>query len=166
MFYKKGIDITNAKQMFNFLKNHFQYYTMSSWNKVKSIANNVKLYNLDLDGDWSKALQYLQETDYFEIDQMLEDWEADHPNYVVGFNGHSGGYLVLCNKNNTNNILPDTITNFDTYEEFKEYLKEYWGGVKYYLENLRHYTKVVQDFDKLCDSIRALINDYITNKEV
>ena len=43
MFYKKGIDITNAKQMFEFLKGHYMYDTMNSWNGLKSIANNVKI---------------------------------------------------------------------------------------------------------------------------
>ena len=32
MFYKTGVDITNDKQMFNFLKDHFTYPTMNSWN--------------------------------------------------------------------------------------------------------------------------------------
>ena len=50
MFYKTGVDITNDKQMFNFLKNHFEYYTCNSWNGLRSVANNVKLYNLDLSG--------------------------------------------------------------------------------------------------------------------
>ena len=46
-FYKTGIDITNDKQMFNFLKNHFEYWTMNSWNRLSSVANKVKLYDLD-----------------------------------------------------------------------------------------------------------------------
>ena len=31
MFYKTGVDITNEKQMFNFLKGHTTYYTANSW---------------------------------------------------------------------------------------------------------------------------------------
>lgn len=27
MFYKKGLDITNTKQMFEFLRNHYMYDT-------------------------------------------------------------------------------------------------------------------------------------------
>ena len=48
MFYQKGVDISNTKSMFNFLNNHFTYDTMNSWNGLKSIANNVKVYNLNL----------------------------------------------------------------------------------------------------------------------
>ena len=31
MFYKTGVDIANTKSMWEFLHNHFQYYTMNSW---------------------------------------------------------------------------------------------------------------------------------------
>ena len=75
MFYKKGIDITNDKQMFNFLKDHYTYSTMNSWNGLHSIANNVKIYKLNLSGDCYNALALLQADDYFTINMMIEDWE-------------------------------------------------------------------------------------------
>ena len=68
MFYTKGIDITNDKQMFNFLKNHFQYYIT---NGTETIANNVKIYNLGLSGDCWTALTFLQVDDYFVVDMMV-----------------------------------------------------------------------------------------------
>ena len=71
MFYKKGIDITNAKQMFKFLRGHYMYDTMNSWNGLKSIANNVKIYNLKLDGDAWNALRYLEDDNYFNINMMI-----------------------------------------------------------------------------------------------
>lgn len=159
MFYKKGIDITNAKQMFEFLKSHYTYDTMNSWNGLKSIANNVKIYNLGLDGDHWNALRYLKDDNYFNINMMIEDWEAEHPNYTVGFNGRSGGYLVLYNKKGNGNVLPHVITDAEDYEAFKEDCTYYYGGVKYFLNELREYTKLVQDFDKLCDEIRNYVNE-------
>ena len=159
MFYKKGIDITNAKQMFKFLRGHYMYDTMNSWNGLKSIANNVKIYNLNLDGDAWNALRYLEDDNYLNINMMIEDWEAEHPDYTVGFNGRSGGYLVLYSKHNNRNVLPDEIIDYDNYEDFKDNLKEYWGGVKYFMDDLRFYTKLVQDFDKLCDEIRNYVNE-------
>jgi hypothetical protein len=158
MFYKKGIDISNTKEMYNFLKTHYTYDTMNSWNNLKSIANNVKIYNLNLDGDCWNALAYLQDDDYFTVNSMIEDWEVEHEGYTVGFNGRSGGYLVLYSKHHNRNILPDYILDSDTYEDFKEYVKDYWGGVKYVKQDLREYTKLVQDFDKLCDEIRDYVN--------
>ena len=77
-FYKKGIDITNDKQMFNFLKDHFTYYTMNSWNGLNSIANNVKVYKLQLDGDCYAVLDFLNNEEYFSINCMIEDYKLLH----------------------------------------------------------------------------------------
>ena len=154
MYYVKGIDITNDKQMFNFLKDHFQYYTMNSWNRSKSIANNVKLYKLGLSGDWTIVLDFLNNDDYFHINMMISDWEADHPNYKVGFNGRSGGYLVLYNDKGNGTILPDDIEECVDYEEYKRFCKEYYGSVKENRRDLIELVRLVQDFDKLCDQLR------------
>lgn len=157
-FYKTGLDITNDRQMFEFLKNHFEYYTMNSWNGLKSIANNVKVFNLGLDGDCYVALNLLQLDDYATINFMIEDWEYAHEGYCVGFSGRSGGYLVLGSNQHNGNILPDCIVDSSDYENFKNYVKDLWGGLKYYRPNLRDYVKLVQDFDKLCDEIREYVN--------
>lgn len=163
MFYKKGIDITNDKQMFNFLKDHYTYSTMNSWNGLHSIANNVKIYKLNLSGDCYNALALLQADDYFTINMMIEDWEADHKGYCVGFNGRSGGYLVLYNRNNNRGILPDEIDESVDYDEYKRWCKEYCGSVKSNRSDLVFYTKLVQDFDKLCDELRDYC-DELSNK--
>ena len=158
MFYQPGIDITNDKQMFNFLKDHFQYYTMNSWNRTKSIANNVKLYKLGLSGDWCAALDFLNDSSYDEINSMIEDWEFEHKGYKVGFNGRSGGYLVLYNDNNNGCILSDDIDNCEDYEEYKRYCTEFYGAVKYNRRDLVKMVKLVQDFDKLCDQLRDYVD--------
>lgn len=166
MYYKTGVDISNAKQMWNFLKGHYQYYTMNSWNGLKSIANNVKVYNLKLDGDYSTALSFLfDESDVgglnWQIREFVECFEAEHPGTIIFHNGRSGGYLVLGNRDNNKSILPDYVEDYDTYEDFKSEIKEFYhDSVKDYLYELRHYTKLVQDFDKLCDQLRDLVNEY------
>lgn len=158
MFYKTNIDICNDKQMFHFLKEHFRYDTMNSWNRLQSIANNVKIYNLNLDGDCWVALSMLNKDNYFAVNMMIEDWEDEHPNYKVGFNGRSGGYLVLYNKNDNQNVLPDYIVDGD-YEDYKQYIKDYYGTLKDNRSNLRYLTELVRDFDKLCDDIRDYVNE-------
>ena len=158
-FYKKGIDITNDKQMFNFLKDHFTYYTMNSWNGLNSIANNVKVYNLKLDGDCYAVLDFLNNEEYFSINCMIEDWELDHPGYSVGFNGRSGGYLVLYNSDNNRSVLPDDVYSSDDYEEYKAYCKDYYGSVKANRRDLVEAVKIVQSFDKLCDDLRDYCNE-------
>ena len=154
MFYQTGIDITNDKQMFNFLKNHFTYWTMNSWNRLESIANNVKMYNLGLYGDWSVALSSLEAGEYETLNWMINDWTREHPGYDVDFNGRNGGYLVLRNRENNLSILPDEINESADYEEYKRWCKDYLGSVKANRDDLVYYTKLVQSFDKLCDELR------------
>ncbi len=165
-FQASGVDITKVKSMYEFLIGHYTYYTMNSWNKEESIANDVKLYNLELEGDYGVALSYLfDEYDVgnlqWEIKDMIREWEKDHPNYQVGFNGRSGGYLVLYNKDNCRNVLPDWLTGFETYEKWKDYAKGYLVyNLKDIKPELQRYTQLVRDFDKLCDELRALVNEY------
>jgi hypothetical protein len=155
MFYKTGVDITNDKQMFNFLKEHFEYWTMSSWNRLQSIANNVKLYNLDLSGDWCVALSLLEAGEYDTISMLIQDWECENAGYEVAFNGRCGGYLVLTDRNSNSHVLPSWIIDNDTYEEYKAWCREeYCGSVKGNRDNLIYYTKLVQSFDRLCDELR------------
>lgn len=157
MFYKK-VNLNNDKEMFEFLDNHFTYYTMNSWNRLFSIANNVKIYNLNLEGDKWVALEMLRLENYSTINFLIKDWEDLHQGYNVGFNGRSGGYIILGNKKNNCNILPDHIADND-YEGYKEWCKDYQGNVKNNRYELQEYTKIVQDFDKLCDDIREYTND-------
>jgi hypothetical protein len=165
MFYKKGIDITNDKQMFNFLKEHFEYWTLNSWNGLESIANNVKVYNLELSGDWSVALSMLEAGGYDTISTLIHDWEYMHPGYVVSFNGRSGGYLVLTEKYANTHVLPDCILDSIDYDDYKEWCREeYCGTVKGHRHVLVEYTKLVQSFDKLCDQLRDFC-DYLSKQE-
>ena len=154
MFYQKGVDISNTKSMFNFINNHFQYYTMNSWNINKSIANNVKVYRLGLSGDCWAALNFLEADEYETLNFMLRDWEEKNPNYRVGFNGRSSGYLVLYNANNYQSIIPESLIGFDSYEDWKTSIHDYNEYVSDYKTMLIETTKIIQSFDKLCDELR------------
>lgn len=167
MFYTKGVDIASTKSMWNFLHNHPTYYTMNSWNRSKSIAHNVKLYNLDLDGDWTVVMRYLfDEADsgclQMNIDDMIREFEEKYPYYKVFFNGRSGGYIVLGSADNNGSVLPECVADYDTYEDFKEDVKSGWNGynVSDFNRELRDAVEIVREFDKLCDSLRELVNDY------
>ena len=50
MFYKE-VNVKNRGEMIAFLKNHFRYHTMNSWNRSTSYTNNIKLYNIDKPAD-------------------------------------------------------------------------------------------------------------------
>ena len=157
MFYN---EMKTLEEKFEYVKNHCMYYTMNSWNGAKSIANNVKIYNLKLDGDKWLAFDRLVENEYYVVNQMIKDWEYQNPNYTVGFNGSSGGYLVLYNKNNYRNVLYDIYDQ--TYEEALE--NESKEDLEYKVES--DY-KIVKSFDILCDDIREYVNklSIMTNEE-
>jgi hypothetical protein len=140
---------------------------MNSWNGQKSIANNVKLYNLNLDGDWTVAMKYLfDETDsgnlQMEIEDMIREFEEVNPYYKVFFNGSSGGYLVLGNADNNGSVLPECVADYDTYADFKEDVKSGWNNynVSDFDRELRDAVEIVRAFDRLCDSLRDLVNDF------
>ena len=85
--------------MIAFLKNHFRYNSMNSWNLSTSYANNIKLYNIDkpADIDSDSWLEMLDITDWQEkLSSLLEDFGEKH-NWLwqAGVNGRSGGYVVL-----------------------------------------------------------------------
>lgn len=163
MFYTYNVDICSVKSMWNFLKNHPTYYTSGS----RTIAHNVKLYNLKLDGYWYNVLRFLHDDMdvgclQLNIDEEIRDFEREYPGCGVYSAGRSGGYLVLHSSDSYRSVLPDCVDQFDTYEDFKEDSKIYGYKVSEYLYELRHTTEVVRAFDKLCDRLRDLCNDYST----
>jgi hypothetical protein len=165
MFYTTGVDIASTKSMWNFLHNHFTYYTMNSWNRSKSIAHNVKLYNLNLEGDWTVAMKYLfDEADagclQLYIDDEIRDFEEKYPWAKVFFNGRSSGYLVLGTKNNNGSVLPDCVTDYDNYEDFKADMKDQGYLVSDFDRELRDTVEIVREFDRLCDRLRDIVNGY------
>lgn len=165
MFYTPYVDISSPKSMWTFLHDHFTYSTLNSWNGLKSIANNVKLHRLKLEGDWCTALKFLNDSNdigdlQYIIQECIDEFVANHSMFRVYFNGRSGGYLVLYNKDNNKNVLPDCVTDYDSYEEFKEDIKSYGARVSDYTATLRAYTHLVREFDKLCDNLRDIVNEY------
>ena len=167
MFYTKGVDICNTKSMWNFLKNHYTYYTMNSCNRQESFAHNVKLYNLNLEGDWTVAMRYLfDNTDsgllQLAIEDEIREFEARNECYSVYFNGRSGGYLVLYDVALRGTVIPKCVSDYDTYKDFKEDVTAGWNGyrVSDFNRELREAVAIVREFDKLCDRLRDIVNDF------
>lgn len=165
MYYKE-VDYNNYEEMFNFLSGHFTYDTMNSWNNLRSIANDVKIWNLPVDSD--KALAALEEDEYFQINQTIKDWEEDHPGYEVEFNGRSGGYLVLTRSTSHAHVFANDFNypgDFDNYQDWKESVEEYYGSLDAYKEELLFEVKLVQEFDKLCDDLIEVLKDMIKERD-
>ena len=75
-----------------------RYYTMNSWNLSESMAYNLKVYNV-IDKKLQDKVYELMDVPYFYedyINPLIHDFDSEH-NYEwqAGFNGRSGGYLVL-----------------------------------------------------------------------
>lgn len=98
MYYKE-IDKRYKETLVKFLKKHFRYSTMNSWNKSTSYANNIKLYNIDkpddVDNDtWYGMLEINQWQE--KLSELLEDFGRKYEwQWQAGINGRSGGYVVL-----------------------------------------------------------------------
>jgi hypothetical protein len=85
-------------EMIAFLRGHFRYYTMNSWNRSKSYARNVKIYRLGLTHELEmKAYDFIETPGALEdITQIMHDFDENHDHvWQAGFNGRSGGYIVL-----------------------------------------------------------------------
>jgi hypothetical protein len=98
MFYKT-INLKKRGEMTAFLKKHFRYHTINSWNRSTSYANNIKLYEIDKPADIDNDAWWdmLGITTWQEkLSDLLEDFGRSH-NWLwqAGINGRSGGYVVL-----------------------------------------------------------------------
>ena len=96
-FYR-NVDKRSRKAMIEFLSSHFRYSTMNSWNRSSSYAHNLKVHSLGLDTEIQNRLYDLIQCRefYHPIDNLKYDFGDEH-NWLwqAGFNGRSGGYLVL-----------------------------------------------------------------------
>lgn len=163
MFFKE-VNKESAEDMFRFIKEHYSYFTHNSWNKNQSIANNVKLYNLDLKHSIDEALETLYRDDYETINFEIHEWEKAHPSFLLGFNGRSSGYLVLYHKDGyiTHNALSDTFSyspaDYERFEDWKAEVLDAYDSIDLYLPQLVEQVELVQDFDRFCDHLVEVVD--------
>ena len=96
--FSKRVDKRSRAEMTAYLSGHFRYNTMNSWNRSTSYACNMKLHKLGLDRETEDKLwDMIQVPEFYErLNERIEDFNRQH-NYLwqAGWNGRSGGYLVL-----------------------------------------------------------------------
>jgi hypothetical protein len=91
----------NKQQMIAFLVSHSRYWTMSSHNLAHSYARNVKLRNLSFPSEAVRNTAYdlLNVEGSFDesgVNDTLREFGETHDfEWQMGFNGRSGGYIVL-----------------------------------------------------------------------
>jgi len=97
--YYRAVDKRSRRAMTTFLRDHFRYHTMNSWNQSTSYANCIKLHhvtkpsNIDDDTWW----QMLEIPEWHEmLGDLLDDFGNNHNwTWPAGINGRIGGYVVL-----------------------------------------------------------------------
>ena len=168
MFYKKNINISHPKEIYNFILNHFTYCMNNSGSGKLTIANNVKIYNLDLKCDKEKALDIaFNDIEYADAaNELIDAFIIRHnSDYSIYFNGRSYGYICLVKQDSysssDSSILPDYIYNRYDYNTFKS---------KYYINReyedvLRPLYEVIRDFDKLCDELQRILEERVLEEE-
>ena len=74
-----------------------RYYTMNSWNQATAPAYNLKIYNVINKKLQDKVFGLMEcEELWEEIRWRISDFNENNDyDYQAGFNGRSGGYLVL-----------------------------------------------------------------------
>jgi len=92
------VDKRSRKAMTAYLQGHYRYNTMNSWNRSTSYAHNMKVHNLGLDRETANKLYDLMQCGNFydTINDLIVNFGEEHGySWQAGFNGRSGGYLVL-----------------------------------------------------------------------
>lgn len=185
--YFQKVNTRSRKAMVEFLENHFRYDTMNSWNNSTSYANKVKVSSCIPAEYQSKVYEMMEAEGFYDnLNWLLEDFDMQHDyRFQVGFNGRSGGYIVLYEGFKEEKII-FTFENTDSYNgrdyadgygwmdiaEAKEkglykkkiYKTGTWSGrsidqredfSEWDMDSLKSRVKLVQELDRLCDDIVA-----------
>lgn len=97
-FFWESVDKRSRRAMVDFLTEHFRYWTGNSWNRSSSYACNMKIHRLGLDGETvDRLFDLIQVPAFFNRLQRLTHLFDERHQYrwQAGWNGRSGGYLVL-----------------------------------------------------------------------
>ena len=90
----------SKKDMIEYLKSHYRYNTMNSWNGSTSYANNIKIHGGQLnltkaERDACYDMLDMPEA-YDDFNEVIREFGRAHDfKWQIGSNGRSSGYLVL-----------------------------------------------------------------------
>ena len=110
-----------------------RYNTMNSWNLSTAPAYNLKIHNV-IDNDLQdKVYEMMDIRDFYDgINDLIYDFNVDNDfEYQAGFNGRSGGYLVLYNGGKKTDYY--TKKDFDEKNSYdgRVYIGDGWGWKDY-----------------------------------
>lgn len=177
--YYTGLKERTLESKFDYIKEHFTYDIMNSWNGLESIANKVKIYDLNLTSKQIDKFFELVDIDssyiYDSLAFTIEDFE-NLTNMDIFFNGRNGGYLVIVpkfkhykkNMNLLDLFFDDNIYDYETLKEFKkESLDTSYGYTNEDInKNLEECYYLLKSFDLLCDLLREELIYILNNAEI
>jgi hypothetical protein len=70
---------------------------MNSWNQATAPAYNLKIHNVIDNSLQNKVFELMESEDFYDnINELIRGFDIENDyNWQAGFNGRSGGYLVL-----------------------------------------------------------------------
>lgn len=113
-----------------------RYYTMNSWNLSTSIAYNLKVYNV-IDNELQDKVYDLMNIDgfYDDINYLISDFDNEFNHiWQAGFNGRSGGYLVLYHNNQCKQVELSDVP-IDVRKAFRQLAVDIVKTVEYMAKN-------------------------------
>lgn len=151
--FVKNIDFKSRDNLLDYLKTHFRYYTMNSWNRTTSYAQCVKIHCLDIpehlrDMAYELACGQLVSKEFEAIHQALFDQFRDETGYALGFNGRSNGYIVMYQTAvdpKTGRIVTYPGRGIDQDTDELDEMD---------FDELRERAEIVQKFDQTVDTLR------------
>ena len=165
-----GLSENTLEKKYQYLKNHFCYDIMNSWNRLTTIANKVKIFDLKLtrkqQDNFFEFLSIDSDFLYYNINELIDDFSY-MTNTEIYFNGRSGGYLIIkpifeLYKRHCNILDIFSLDNIEYYNTFKEYKKE--NCISNDELELAYYT--IKAFDKLCDVLRQELIYILDNTKI
>lgn len=113
-----------------------RYYTMNSWNLSTSIAYNLKVYKV-IDNELQDKVYDLMNIDgfYDDINYLISDFDNEFNHiWQAGFNGRSGGYLVLYHNNQCKQVELSEVPT-DVRKAFRQLAIDIVKTVEYMAKN-------------------------------
>ena len=173
-WYYEGLKEKTIEQKYQYIKNHFQYDIMNSWNNLKSFANTVKVYNIGLTNEQQDKFFELMEIDPYYLSDYINYYIQDFQKLTeteIFFNGRSAGYIVIIPKCERNiHLLEfyhiDDILYFNTYKEFKEEQRQYSNYDQSYKYDIERVYYILKAFDKFCDILRSELIYLLENYKI
>jgi hypothetical protein len=135
--------------MIAFLREHFRYDTMNSWNASTSYANRIKIRFVPIPIGLRDAAYDMLEADKWHgrMNAFLYEFGEEHGReWLLCVNGRSGGYVVLYVGDGKGGVFAGrSVDQGETFED--------WDT-----DSIRERVKLVRDFDLTCDLI---LNEFV-----